>query len=98
MDAIGAAYERNGALTHVPDPATLLVRRTTTDGTSAVSVLGPRAQASHHDGKDLPAGHAGDPDRVRRRPAARRPLLTRAGALVERARGRATPSSLERTA
>jgi AraC-like DNA-binding protein len=41
-------------LIHAPDPATVLVWRTTADGHSAVLVMGPRTHASYHDGKDIP--------------------------------------------
>lgn len=58
------------ALTHLPDTATTLVFRTTADGTSDLTVIGPRTGASYHAGKDVPFCV-----RVRVRPGRARPLL-----------------------
>ncbi|MEV6868010.1 helix-turn-helix domain-containing protein [Streptosporangium subroseum] len=41
-------------LIHAPDPATVLVWRTTADGQGTVLAMGPRTHASYHDGKDIP--------------------------------------------
>ncbi|HEY0693093.1 MAG TPA: helix-turn-helix domain-containing protein [Kribbella sp.] len=51
-----AAYTDDGRcpLIHAPDPATVLVWRTTADGRGDVLVMGPRTHASYHDGKDIP--------------------------------------------
>ncbi|MEU9111525.1 AraC family transcriptional regulator [Streptomyces sp. NPDC048483] len=80
VDGIGlAAYGRGGALTHVPDAATVLVWRTAGDGTSAVSVMGPRTQASYHAAKDIPVCV-----RIRIAPGAAPALLgVRAGEVVD---------------
>jgi AraC-like DNA-binding protein len=57
VDRISVAAYTNGdrcPLIHAPDPATVLVWRTTADGHSAVLVMGPRTHASYHDGKNIP--------------------------------------------
>lgn len=56
-------------LTHVPDPATTLVFRTTADGSGRWLVTGPRTRARYHRGKQVPFGV-----RLRIRPG-RAPLL-----------------------
>jgi AraC-like DNA-binding protein len=41
-------------LIHAPDPATVLVWRTTGDGQGSILVVGPRTHASYYDPKDIP--------------------------------------------
>lgn len=52
-----AAYAHDAdqrPLIHAPDPATVLIWRTTADGHGAALAMGPRTHASYHDGKDIP--------------------------------------------
>jgi AraC-like DNA-binding protein len=57
VGSISVAIGGNGdgqPLIHLPDPAIVLVWRTTIDGRCDVFAVGPRTQASYYTGKDLP--------------------------------------------
>lgn len=54
IDIASYRTDDNRPLVHAPDPATVLVWRTTVDGEGAVLVMGPRTHATYHDSKTVP--------------------------------------------